>query len=303
MNFDNRWAGDDARADDEMMTGTDEKVVNFAEARQAKRSRAEQAADKATEKADEARRRAEEEAAERAEQVAALRAHMLAFLIDNDVHYCGATDCWWLWTERDRSWLPLKERAVRMLLPGVLFDREGWGMFTGVMEDEGRNHRRITSSFKPQPDGVLNMMRPNFCPVADRADYHPFFDTLMTSLSDGDEAAKAHIEKLILSKHQHPDNHLLPALCIHNEDGGAGKNLFVSGLLTTVFGKEMVTESLTMDDLSGRFNDHLTGKAVWFIDEAVEDKADHNTVKRLLGAEHLWIEPKLEFARAVTLAS
>ncbi|WP_043363700.1 primase-helicase family protein [Belnapia sp. F-4-1] len=257
---------------------------------------AEEARLKAEAEAEKARLKAEAERAAQAEAAAAMeeikREIREEFLAEHDISYVASTDCWWHYHGATDSWTPIKERAVRMIRPDSMWDKLYWSLFMSVMAEDGRHFRTITSSFAEQPADVLNMLRPQFCPMAATADYDGFFDVLLHTLANGDPGGVAHIEQLILAKWQRPQNYLLPALAVHNEQGGAGKNLFVEAMLGTVFGRNLVADGLSMNDITSKFNSHLIGKAVWFVDESVEDKVDENALKRLLGSRQMWVEPK-----------
>jgi hypothetical protein len=151
----------------------------------------------------------------------------------------------------------------------------------------------MTASFRPQPRHVLNTLRPDFCPLAEGGgEPHEMFGHLIASLGGGRAENIEHIERLLLAKYLNPANHLLPALVIDDPEGGAGKGLFVSNLLPTVFGAALVADNLSMADITGRFTAHTAGKAIVYVNESVEDRVDDNALKRVLGSPTLWVEPK-----------
>jgi hypothetical protein len=79
--------------------------------------------------------------------------------------------------------------------------------------------RPEASHWENQP-GSLNLLRlEQFCQPIEANGYHEIFDLLFTSLG-GDKAGNVeHLEKLILTKWQHPKNYLLP--CVVFAEGGA----------------------------------------------------------------------------------
>jgi hypothetical protein len=214
------------------------------------------------------------------------------FLRDWDISYALSTDCWWLYDPTKGSWTPLKEHALRMIDPARMRDAQYFILFDEVLREDGRWFRDITASFGPLPAHVLNLIRPDFCSLQD-GDHHWVFDVLMRSLGGGKVENVGHIERLVLAKWQNPAGFLLPALAFHDVEGGSGKTLFVSTILRAVFGFSLVADNLSMRDVTGQFTSHTVGKAVWFVNESVEDRVDENALKRVLGSATLWIEPKV----------
>ena len=225
-----------------------------AEAKEAKRA--------ATQPAARGRPTAEEAAAAEA----ALHADIRRLLARHDLHYVEATDCWWK-LGASGAWTPMKEHAVR-LIAAPMRDPEYFAEFCEVMRADGRWYEAMTASFRPQPPHVLNTLRPDFCPLVEGGgEPHEMFGHLIASLGGGKAENIEHIERLLLAKYLNPANHLLPALVIDDPEGGAGKGLFVSNLLPTVFGAALVADNLSMADITGRFTAHTAGKAIVYVNE------------------------------------
>ncbi|MDB5243894.1 MAG: hypothetical protein JWP57_4520 [Spirosoma sp.] len=231
----------------------------------------------------------EDEAAVRA----GIKADIRAWMREGgwDLYYVLATDCWWLLDATKGDWMSLKEHALRMSDVARMRNGDYFALFDEVLREDGRWYLRMTASFRPQAPHVLNLIRPDFAPPQE-GEPHWVFDVLMKSLSGGKTENSEHIERLVLAKWRNPANHLLPALSFHDPEGGSGKSLFVSTVLVGIFGRSLVGDNLSMRDLTGQFNSHTVGKAVIFINEAVEDKSDENAVKGFLGSKTLWVEPK-----------
>src|SRR3546814_625261 len=149
-----------------------------------------------------------------------------------------------------------------------LTDSLEYDLLLEVMREDGRYKDTLTYSFREQPDDVLNMLRVNFIkPVNDGQAPHWLFDTVIRSIG-GDKIENIEdIEKLVLAKYLHPEDITLPALVLQ-DDGGTGKSLFVSILLGTLFGKRVVDDNLSMDDLTGKFNARLEGQMLWFVNDS-----------------------------------
>jgi hypothetical protein len=237
-----------------------------------------------------------DEAAAREEIKAEIRRWMYcdrssSCLMGWDYSYVHEVDGWFLFDPTTQKWTVVKEHALRMSDVERMRNGDYFALFNVVLQEDGRWFRSVTASFRPQPAHILNLIRPDFA-LPQEGEHHWVFDILMRSLGGGRVENIEHIERLVLAKWRNPANYLLPALAFHDSEGGSGKSLFVSGLLKAVFGAALVADNLSMKDVTGQFNSHTVGMAVWFVNESVEDKVDENALKRVLGSQTIWVEPK-----------
>ncbi|NQV99518.1 MAG: hypothetical protein HQ483_07455 [Rhodospirillales bacterium] len=226
------------------------------------------------------------------EAITEAKAALSQVIEDHDVYYITQQDRWWF-RAKDRSWKCVKSEALKMEIPVLLDGVSIWLEFKRIINELGRVRHDVTYSWNNGSGDVLNLMETAFCPLVPEAgDHHWFFDCLMLSLGGGSETNKEHIEKVLLSKYQHPENNLLPTLVIGGADGGVGKSLFVSKVASTMFGSESVADNVPMDKIIGQFNSLLIGKAFVFINESVNKKVEENRLHAILGSDKLTVERK-----------
>lgn len=218
-----------------------------------------------------------------------IKARLRAWLETRDYHYVHASEHFWLHDAATAKWIPISRSAIANDNP-LLASRKIMHLFLEVLREQDRWHDTATYSFTLQPPGVLNQLRYNFL-TPKTGVHHWIFDALVESICGGKEENIQHLERLILAKLQNPADYTLPALCF-SDDGGTGKSLFVSVVLSAIFGKRLVSDNLAIAQATGKFNSVLVGKAVVFINEAVEDKADNDALKRIIGSQIITVEPK-----------
>lgn len=153
--------------------------------------------------------------------------------------------------------------------------------FDLVLSHMQRMKRKAESSFREQPDDVLNVLDRSRWLQPAPGPVDPIFDVLLDSLSGGRQNVRDHIEQVFVYKYLHPECYTLPCITISGE-GGAGKNEFVDKVMKTVFGAHQV-ESLGTAEAFGQFNGRMLGKTVIYIDEALVDRTDANAMKRKVG--------------------
>lgn len=220
---------------------------------------------------------------------AAIKNNLREWLKTRDYSYVHASEHFWLYDAAKGDWLAISRSAIGNDNP-LLGMRKNTPLFMEVLREEGRWFDRATYSFAPQPPNVLNQLRYEFLTPAE-GQHHWVFDALVESICGGKQENIEHVERLVLAKHQNPADYTLPALCL-SDDGGTGKSLFVSSVLASLFGQSLVRDNLSISQATGRFNAALVGKAVVFVNEAVEDKADDNALKQIIGSRSISVEPK-----------
>lgn len=204
------------------------------------------------------------------------------------------------WVSVSREVLKAQFSALREYIRGSNGepDYNSMDTFSELLMDQGRGFQKITQSFR-SPDGVahgnLNIIDRDFAKasVDGSTDYHWMFDAIFESISGGAcSSTKEHLEQIILSKWQHPENPFLPNIFV-NDNGGSGKDLFAGGLLMTLF-KGSVLYNGTIEHLLGQFNNVVAGKAILHISEMARAKVNMDKLKAFLGAPTFMVEAKFE---------
>lgn len=221
----------------------------------------------------------------------ATKAEIRAWLKDNDYYYTHSDASYWLYTPNARQpWSPHSRSSMVNHDPRLDHKSPYFALFTEVLQEDGRWFRDHAMTFAKVGPETLNMLRWNFLkPKA--GDHHWVFDALMTSIGGGKQENIDHIEQVIVAKLTDPSNYTLPTI-VMSDDGGTGKSLLAEKLLPVIFGKDLVASNVSMDEITGQFNGHLQGKAVWFVNENRADKNDHDGIKRVLGSATLRSERK-----------
>ena len=157
---------------------------------------------------------------------------------------------------------------------------------------EKLSYSEITSSWNIVPQNTKNLLEKNFVETVD-AEYSFTFDILMKSLGGGKQENITHIEKLILTKYLNPSNFMLPALVFTHDEGGTGKTFLTSKLMPTIFGgAQYVAANAKIDNLIGKFNNVIDGKAVVFVNEVSSEKADSDALKNIIHSPKVTLELK-----------
>jgi len=223
-----------------------------------------------------------EEALSTAEQLkAASRAHAAntaVTLIDSQRYYfIQRHNCYYKKNGYNRlddvaiSSLPLAHPELQDKLTRSSFDHR--------MVEEERVFHDITYSWRPQPDGVLNLLDTyKLTPTAPTAEFRQdYFDLLVKTAAGEYEENIEHIERWISWKYLHPEDYSLPALVLF-KSGGAGKNLLMEAVMRIVWGTDKVCK-VEGDDFFDKFNDDQLGTAIVFIDEMDFAKTNINKLK------------------------
>lgn len=172
----------------------------------------------------------------------------------------------------------------------MLRDTAGWAALMDWLKGKKRYFQRATYSFADQPSTVLNLMRTEHWLKSTEGEPNRWYDILMLALGGGTQEGKDHLEQLLVWKYKNPNDFLLP--CVNwFDEGGVGKNLFIDGLLGTIFGKEQVC-SVGLDHLIGQFNSVIKGKTVVLMNEAANRKVDMEKFKNMVGQPDMMINEK-----------
>lgn len=224
-----------------------------------------------------------------------VKADIRAWLKANEYYYTHADATYWLYTPGERDpWSPCPRSSLVNHDPRLDGKSPYFDLFTEVLHEDGKWFRKHARTFAKVPAHTLNLLRWNFLePVAPaEGESHSWvFDALMYSLSGGKPENVEHIEKVLVAKYLNPANYILPTIVI-SDGGGTGKSLFAEKLLPVIFGRDLVASNVSMDEMTGQFNGHLQGKAVWFINENRADGNDNDAIKRVLGSPTLRSERK-----------
>lgn len=224
-----------------------------------------------------------------------LKADIRTFLKEADYFYTHSDATYWLYTPGARSPWTSHSRSTLVNHDPRLDSRSPFmDLFTEVLKEDNRWFRDHATTFAKVPAHTLNKLRWNFLkptPAPEGESHSWVFDTLIYSLAGGKTENMEHIEKVLVAKYLNPANYSLPTIVI-SDGGGTGKSLFAEKLLPVIFGKDLVAPNVSMDEMTGQFNSHLHGKAVWFINENRADGNDTDAIKRVLGSATLRTERK-----------
>lgn len=217
-----------------------------------------------------------------------------SIILKNDIWYVGDQSLYVIGV--NQQWTYLTQSAVYTCYD--LNSQTHKQIFKEAMSELKRNKVKAVNTFQPVPDDYLNLMSTErwLQPVMNEP-YHPIFDVLIQSISGGKTKAVEHIEQCIVYKYIHPEEFRIPCICISGE-GGVGKNMLVDTIFSTIFGSNQVA-SLGTEEAFGVFNGQMIGKTVVFVDEAIVDKTDTESLKRKVGNRQININVKYGFQGTV----
>lgn len=209
-------------------------------------------------------------------------------------HYVLSTDLYYLYNEVDGKWDFIKPKAMAERFV-ALREKAPKSLFTDTMEANDRLFTDVKLTYKKVGKNTLNLLTRDHWLKPVPGEHHAGFDILLWSLAGGKQENFDHLEHVVWRKYSHPEDFLIPCISIFGQ-GGVGKDLFVQGLCRQIFGRHHATV-IDADELTG-FNDLIMGKAIVYINEAVNDKANMSTLKKIIGSETITVNvkygPKLE---------
>lgn len=255
----------------------------------------EEIAKKNAQKADEANKKnaekiaeAEKKAAEQKEKEQKLATTLLPIVRSKDLYFVADRNRYMLYHEYG-GWKAYQPEAMHKLL-GLTADWEKV-VFDDVLRADKRMKEATAITYLDTPDNVLNFLSmKEWLEPTPSKQYHPIFDILMDSLSGGKKENRDHIEKCLVYKYLHPEDYRLPCITISGA-GGGGKNEFIEKVLATIFTERQVIV-LGTDAAFGQFNGQMIGKTVVFIDEAIVERGDAESLKRKVGNKTISINEK-----------
>ena len=227
----------------------------------------------------------DEEDRQRFEDIEVLKADIrLNVLSQFDYYYVHDQERFVLFDPISNVWSYNTPRAMCNINSKLVQNSNYYNLFMDVLREDNRWFRSQTVSFNAPPH-LLNRLRYTKLEPLDEP-HDPLFDLVVKSMSGAKQENIDHIEKVIVAKWNRPGNFLLPVLCF-SDDGATGKSLFVSAVISTLFGAEAVASNETMQNFAGQFNGHLAGKLAIMINENCEDSYNHNRMKMIAGSPRM----------------
>lgn len=229
---------------------------------------------------------------EKQAMLASLYQEYCEYIKNHNLFYVQIDNAYTEYLEDQDKWLTFKTSSMMNVLP-TLFDYDNRELFLKAIVELGRDYKNSTYTFNKTPTYTLNRLnkniwiKPDFDNVGEVSEW---FDLLMYSLGGGRRENITHIEQVLYWKYQHPEEYQLPCMVIYG-NGGVGKNLLTDKLLKTLFSPNQAV-TITMDDVTGNFNDRIAGKTVIYIDEAVAEKSDMNSLKNIVSNPYVTINGK-----------
>lgn len=190
--------------------------------------------------------------------------------------------------DKDDGWLNFEQAGLNTLYNINGPDEVSW--FKECLHMANRVKTNAVNTFRPCPDSKLNTLSTERWLQPEEGKVEDIFNILFSSLSGGRSEVRDHIEQCFVWKYCHPEDYLLPCITISGE-GGVGKNELIERVFGTIFGEQQVA-SIGTKEAFGAFNGQMLGKTVVFIDEAITDKVDTESLKRSVGNKTLQVNVK-----------
>jgi hypothetical protein len=199
---------------------------------------------------------------------------------EQKIYYVAKDSRYYYYDEQQNIWETLQAEATYKMLG--LANTEERVEFDRALKDQGRMKLRAVNTFNPHTANELNLLDKNTwlkpIPLDDDEEVDEWIDLLITSVAGESQAAKDHLEQVIFWKYHHPEDYNIPAQSPYGV-GGALKNKLIEDLLATIFGKHQVIVIGT-EHAFGGYNGQMVGRTIVFIDEAVSEKTNSETLKR-----------------------
>lgn len=203
---------------------------------------------------------------------------------DNDIWHVAKTDKLY---KRGAGELMYSDFPINGLCRnlGVKTDNDSINLLMEAIRLQGRSKERATVSFGKVSSTQFNMLgNPQFLEPSSVYDEEDkwWFDLLLDSISGENQDVRDHIEKTIVYKYLHPEAYELPMLIPYGRgSGGAGKNVFVEGPLSTVWGEAVMVAK--RENVLGQWTGGCLGKIFIMIDENIQAQDDFNQLKAIIG--------------------
>lgn len=226
-------------------------------------------------------------AAEREKRTAELMNNFKQAIESDDLYYIADRNRYCMFDDND-GWLTFEQTAVNTLYH--IKGPDEVEQFKDAMFLSDRVKINAVNTFRACPSRKLNMLSRQHWLKPQEGEVEQIFDVLFNSLSGGRKNVREHIEKCFVYKYLHPEDYHLPCITISGE-GGVGKNEVIERVFATVFGEQQVA-SIGTKEAFGAFNGQMLGKTVVFIDEAITDKVDTESLKRSVGNKTIQVNVK-----------
>lgn len=224
----------------------------------------------------------DDDAKQRAEDIELLKADIrLNILSQYDYYYVNNAEKFVLYNPRKNTWSYNSPRGMSAINSKLIPNSDYYNLFMDVLKEDNRWFLNETASFNPEPDELNRLRYTKMDPIDEPHD--PLFDTVVRSICGDRKENIDHVEQVIVAKWNNPANFMLPVLCL-SDNGATGKSLFVSTVLTALFGSTSVSPNVPMSDFAGQFNGHLCGKLVIMINENCEERYNHDRMKMIAGS-------------------
>src|SRR6185437_7398932 len=208
-------------------------------------------------------------------------------ITERDIYFITKMNKYVVYTEQ-KGWQGFDVGAMQRYMG--LTSAGDKALFDDVLRVAGRMRMDTAISFRAIDGDTLNLLSKSDWLQPKEGDYHAIFDIVLDSLSGGKKENREHIEQCLFWKYTHPEDYKLPCITISGA-GGVCKNEFVEQVLATIFTHRQVV-ALGVEAAFGEFNGQIIGKTVVFIDEAIVESSDANSLKRKVGNPTISINEK-----------
>ena len=187
-----------------------------------------------------------------------------------------------------REWINASQAAINMKYMLSSTTERAW--FKEALHELDKVKDVVVNTFEPTGRTVLNMMIRSGWLTPIKGDVPEVFNVLFNSLSGGRQEVIDHLEKVIVWKYLHPEDVKIPCVSISGK-AGVGKNELFDLVFATLVGSEQA-RVVDSSSIFGTFNGIQLGTWALLIDEAIPEKSNQETLKRLIGNKTMSINTK-----------